>query len=545
MSILTNSFWLGDLTSFHTILTLEDAIQERMASALKTGEKFDMYSGYYDDEEADEAEEQGYQVNSGIAIIPVQGNLTTKETWLTRLFGMTTYDGIKRMLAHASENDQVNRIVMDFNTPGGSSEGIDEIGLLINKIDADVKPIHGYTSGGANSAGYWMISSCRDVTCTKMATLGSIGVVTIHQEISQMLKDRGVEVTVFRDGEMKAKPNMYEKLDEKTKNMVNSSLSLLGNFFLDHVAEQRGFDRSTVRADVGEGRVFFGQEAVANGLADRIMFFDDFIHKLSLLDSIETNEIPSRMVNLNISSTMNKDEMVKAISDAIEGKDFLLSNESNPQEDNTMSANTEAGNEAGKLIKTANGDLTMEQIEASVELGTLEMTDELKAEIAKVVGEAEAEPAAEDDAGDTDLEAGDTSAEMSSDASEETEEGDPVVAHIQSQLTEQISENTKLQLELETVKAKLSGQDDTVTALSQIAINSCQNMSLVIGGAQIDLSSMDTAILLAHHNQLAAKFKETFKTGGVAAVETERENADEPEAEVMSAPLSTVTFSNK
>lgn len=539
MSILTNGFWLGDLSSFDSILKLEDSIQKRMDSAVASGQKFDLYT--YDHDNEDDDEYVSYQVTKGIAVIPVNGNLTTKETWLSNLFGMSTYEGISRMLNHAAENAEVNRIVMDLDTPGGSSVGIDELGLLINKIDSELKPVHGYTSGLANSAGYWMISACRDVTCTKMSNLGSIGVVTIHQEISKMLKDRGVEVTVFRDGKFKSKPNSYEKLDKETKDMVNGSLKLLGNFFLDWVAEQRNFNRDTVRADVGEGRVFFGEEAVANGLADRIMFFEDFIYKLSLLDSIEPDTQPlSRMKTAEFSSAVNLN------TEILDEVDFSSSNNLTEEDiDMSVKNDDKPSKTAGKKIQTANGEMTLEQAEAAVELGALELTEELR-----LAMDAVRDPKPVEEESDADLnseaEENNTEEESSADLSSEneTEEGgDPVVAHVQTELTEQISANTKLQLELETVKAKLSSQDDTVTALSQIAMNSCQKMNLAMGGAQIDLSAMDTATLLNHHNKLAEQFTTTFKIGGVAAVESVNEHADDKVTEQFVAPKSTVEFS--
>jgi len=559
MSIFTNKFWLGDLNSFETILKMEEAVQARVAKSLETGEKFDLYAGY----ESEDDEEREYQVSNGIAIIPVVGDLVTKETWITRMFGMPSYDGIKRMLNDAAADESVTRIVMDFNTPGGSSEGIDEVGLLIGDIDDNIKPVHGYTSGSANSAGYWLISSCRDVTCTKMARLGSIGVVTIHQEISKMLKERGIEVTVFRDGEHKAKPNMYEKLDEDTRNRVEASLKILGNFFLDHVAAQRGFSRETVRADVGEGRVFFGEEAVEIGLADRIMFFDDFLKKLSLLDSIDVDQnnmsrmvsftsgdAPSVQLNVSgaITSHMMDSVVIPAIEASLNGTDVIASGHDLPTEDIDMSAanaKDKPSNTAGKKIQTANGELTLEQAQASVELGTLELTDELKLAMAAV---QEPESAVDEDAADigtdTELNTEEDSADLSSETPADTKGGDPVVLHIQGQLNDQISANATQAIELETVKAKLSSQDDTVKALSAIAMNSCQKMNIAMGGAQIDLSSMDTATLLAHHNTLSEQFTKAFNVGGVAAVETTKEHAED-RPEQMVAPLNTVSFTTK
>ena len=556
MSVLTNSFWLGDLSSFEGILKLESAIDDRMAKALETGQKFDLYAGYADSA-SEEDEDLDYQIINGIAVIPVKGNLITNETWISRLFGMTSYQGLRRQLTHAAENSEVNRILMDFDTPGGNSEGVDEAGMLIASIDKDIKPVHGYTSGSANSAGYWLISACRDVTCTKMSNLGSIGVVTIHKEVSKMLKDQGVEVTVFRDGEMKAKPNMYEKLDEKTKTAVNNSLTILGNYFLDWVSEQRGIPRDSVRAAVGEGRVFFGNEAVTNGLADRIMFFDEFIKKLALVDSVAPANAqylaPKAQVafSQDLNSEEFKTQIVSILEETINNRDVvLLSNpdtldQINQPEDTDMSVDkTKVSKAAGTKIQTANGEMTLEAAQACVELGTLKQTEELKTAMAAAMAE---DTEGTDESTDLNADTGDVEGaegtDMSAASDEEPNEGgDPVVAHVQSQLTEQISLNTKMQLELESVKAKLSTQDDTVEALSQIAMNSCQKMTLAMGGMQIDMSAMDVATLLNHHNTLAAQFTASFNVGGVAATESTNEHATEDDVKYASAPLATVTF---
>lgn len=541
MNILTNYFWLGDLASFSTILSLEDAVEVRMAKALEANEKFELFA-YGDDTEDDDVVE--YQIVDGLAIIPVVGSLIARDSWISRIFGMSSYESIRRMLNHAAENEEVKRIVMDFNTQGGTSEGVDEVGLLIAHIDKNIKPVHGFTSSAANSAGYWLISACRDITCTKMANLGSIGVVTIHKDITKMLKNEGIEVTVFRDGEFKAKPNPYEKLDQKTRDMINNSLSILGNFFLDWVAEQRDFDRENIRAAVGEGRVFFGAEAVQNGLADRIMFFEELLETLKLVDSIDEPDEPkkSSAVTVSFDSSPVKealDTIIGAIQGSINDRDTILINsERNLKLTNTgdtdMSAdNKKSSKPAGKTIKTVQGDMTLAQAKASVELGTLEMTDELKTAMAAL----ESDSASEANTAEEKL---DPKAPVLDSDKQEGE--DAVLTHVQTQLTEQISINTKLQLELETAKSKLSTQDDTVTALSQIALNSCQKMTVAMGGTPIDLTSMDTATLLNHHTNLAEQFTKSFKVGAVAAVVTEDEHDDADKGANFVAPLHTVSF---
>lgn len=546
MSLLTNNLWLGDLDSFDSIFMMEKKLEKQIEKALDKGVKLDLYSGY---DEADDEDGPEYQLVDGIAIVPVRGSLISSETWFSRLFGMSSYEGIKRMVGQASEDEAVDRIVLDINSPGGTSEGVDEAGLFIKQIDSDIKPVHAYTSGAMNSAAYWLGSACRDITCTRMSQIGSIGVVTIHQEYSKNLKDRGIETTIFRDGKYKAKPNPYEKLTKEDITRMNSSLKILGDFFLDWVSQERGFDRNTVRASVGEGAVFFGSEGVENGLADRLMFFDDFIQRLIKLEGSNDSAYDSNVVNL---TRMSAEDIQVALASAMKLESPVANGaDETPQfvdtnGDTDMSVDkTKVSKAAGIKFMVGDKEMSLEQVEASIELGVIELTDELKDTIAKAKEQLSSETSEGTEgegsaALDSDASAGEA-ADLSS-TEDSTEGGDPVLAHIQDQLNTQLSENTKLQLELDQLKKAEETRTSQMAELTEIALNSCQKMTIAMGGTPVGMKDADVAAVLKHHQSLSEQFSTNFKTGGVAAVELTSETSEDQEDTSFRAPLSSVSF---
>ena len=189
--------------------------------------------------------------------------------------------------------------------------------------------------------------------------------------------------------------------------------------------------------------------------------------------------------------------------------------------------------------------LSLEQVEAAVELGDITMTAELK----KAIDEHKTQLAAEEDGvSDTaenkgEGEEGAGSSSMSSDDNPDTGDDNPVVAHLQTQLTEQVSTNTKLQLEIVTLKGKLESTEDSTKALTQIAMTSCQKMTVALGGTPVELSTMSVVDLLNYHTKISEQFKTSFNVDGVAVANNDEENSDEGQNEFL-APLSTVKLSN-
>jgi len=261
------TIWAGTLASYQGVETALQGIQQHARD-------------HFDEDEDDEAEQSRLlTISNGIGIIQVHGSLTNQDSFWNQFFGITSYGEIQDAIAQALESSEVDKIILDIDSPGGSARGIDNLSAYIKEADK-IKSVDAHVSGVAFSAAYWIASAARTISGPRMSESGSIGVIAILQEITGMAEKAGVKFHVFRAGKHKAIGNPYEKLSKESAGIIQSRLEVTEGFFLDAVAENRGIPRASVKARVGEGLTFFAQESVDNGLMDEVLSFDSLFSRL-------------------------------------------------------------------------------------------------------------------------------------------------------------------------------------------------------------------------------------------------------------------------
>jgi signal peptide peptidase SppA len=216
-----------------------------------------------------------YIVKSGILLIPVKGVLIHG---LGYAFGSyaTGYVYIAKALERGLADPDVKGIAFICDSPGGHVAGNFE---LVDKIYAarGQKPMRGYASESAYSACYSIISATDPgyVTVSRTGGVGSIGVVTMHIDVSEAMANEGVKVTFIHFGKHKVDGNAYEALPPEVKERIQARIDSLGEIFVSTVARNRGMDAKAVRDT--EALTFTAEEATSNGLADEIGALDDAI----------------------------------------------------------------------------------------------------------------------------------------------------------------------------------------------------------------------------------------------------------------------------
>lgn len=281
MKLNPNEFlWAGDYISY---LAYQKAL-DRIESAPPEAEA--QARSYYKEEEEGEEAYQGYgymiETYGSVAAVSIRGRLITQSSWLSQLFGMTGYDEIQSAVTAAAQEPGIDNVLLDIDSPGGSVAGVAEAGAVIRHIDEKVTPVSAFTSGQMASAAYWLGSSAREVHATEMASIGSIGVIAVHQEYSEMMKKEGIKPTVFTAGKYKGIGNPYEPLSESDKEYIQEKVDESYGFFVDAVASNRGLTTSYVKENAANGKDFYAKEAMEVGLVDSINSFQDVVN---LLDS--------------------------------------------------------------------------------------------------------------------------------------------------------------------------------------------------------------------------------------------------------------------
>lgn len=244
-------------------------------------------SGSYDWRKDGSATSQSRSVADGVtAVIPVHGTIAYRADSFEASSGGTSAELIGRVLKRAAADAGVSTIVLDFNTPGGSVEGIPELAAQIAKV-AQIKPVIAHVNALAASAGYWLASQANEIVCTPSGGVGSIGVFMLSIDNSECLAKEGTKIDAISAGKYKLEGASWIPLSAEGRAFMQAEVDKTYREFLSAVATGRtAAKRRTVTvADVeskyAEGRVFDANVALAAGMIDRIATFDEMIEGLA------------------------------------------------------------------------------------------------------------------------------------------------------------------------------------------------------------------------------------------------------------------------
>jgi len=212
----------------------------------------------------------------GVAVIPMQGTISNRPDIWSFLFGGASCVELADQLHSALADPSVARIVLDIDSPGGTVDGITELAAEILAARAE-KPIIAVVNTMAASAAYWLASQATEVIMSPSAQAGSIGVFNVHMDKSKALAEMGVVPTFISAGKFKTEGNPFEPLSADAKAAIQERVDSYYGMFTRDVAKGRGVPVATVRDSYGQGRVLGATDAVAAGMADRVMPFSEAV----------------------------------------------------------------------------------------------------------------------------------------------------------------------------------------------------------------------------------------------------------------------------
>jgi signal peptide peptidase SppA len=212
---------------------------------------------------------QPYAVIDGIAVIEIAGTLVHRGAWIGQSSGLTSYEGIAAQLQAALADPGVRGIALDIDSFGGEVAGAFDLADRIRAARAQ-KPVQAFVAEHALSAGYVLASQADRIILPRTGAVGSIGVVTLHTNMSGALDQKGISVTLIHAGSHKIDANPYQPLPEAVHDQMQRELEVVRFLFAETVAAGRG-DRLTHAAALAtEAAVFRGVDAIAAGLADEL-----------------------------------------------------------------------------------------------------------------------------------------------------------------------------------------------------------------------------------------------------------------------------------
>ncbi len=210
-----------------------------------------------------------FPVIDGVAVIAIAGTLVHRGAWIGQSSGLTSYEGLAAQIDAAVSDPAIRGIALEIDSFGGEVAGAFDLADRIWAARAK-KPVQAFLAEHALSAGYALASQATRITLPRTGAAGSIGVITMHTDMSGMLAQKGVAVTLIHAGAQKADGNPYAALPEGIRNGLQSELEDLRSLFAETVAAGRGAKLGKEAALATEAAIFRGVAAVEAGFADAI-----------------------------------------------------------------------------------------------------------------------------------------------------------------------------------------------------------------------------------------------------------------------------------
>lgn len=209
-------------------------------------------------------EEPIYAIEGAIATVDIKGPLYKGIDDITcYYYGLASYDRIQeacRILATSAA--QV--IIFHIDSPGGMCTGCPETAELIAALSEAGKLTIAYTDNQCCSAAYWLASQCRQVVASPSSQVGCIGTYLAFYSYVEYLKQEGVELHLFRAGDLKGIGVFGKELTPAESAFLDAGVQRSNARFISAVLSRR----PGVSADTMQGQWFDGDEARLLSLTD-------------------------------------------------------------------------------------------------------------------------------------------------------------------------------------------------------------------------------------------------------------------------------------
>lgn len=269
--------WLGTAESLFAVMRDIDAAIERYGSLNAMHHQIELR---HDDDDDCEMNPVEYQLVGSVAVLSISGPTITKSSFFSRIFGIPSYQDIKERFVQAHDDHAVKAVLLDIDSPGGNADGCFSLSRFIFDFNKSVMPVISFDNNDQCSAAVLYGSAAGTMIADQDASIGSIGAVGVHKEITEALKMNGIKATVFRSAPYKALGLPYEKLSDTAREEIQKDLMKSHDHFVSTLSHNTGVELKSVKT-WATGKVFDAEEALKMGLLDSVQPIENVIANLN------------------------------------------------------------------------------------------------------------------------------------------------------------------------------------------------------------------------------------------------------------------------
>lgn len=205
------------------------------------------------------------------AHVRVRGSLGS---YTGKFWSQSTYRSLSAALEQARTSDEVERIVLSIDSPGGEIDGLFECARMILETRKE-KPILALIEGMGCSAAYLVAACCTRVVATPYSEVGSCGVQAETYDWSKWEEKAGIISRIFHSRNAQKK-NLSPSTEEGAA-AIQERIDYAEDGYFSLIAEGRGIDKEKCIEAFGHGAVLKAEDALAAGMIDAIQTLDEAV----------------------------------------------------------------------------------------------------------------------------------------------------------------------------------------------------------------------------------------------------------------------------
>lgn len=202
-------------------------------------------------------------------------------------------DTLAAIFTELREDENVKAVVLRVDSGGGSAFASEIIRDSINAIQNQGIPVVVSMSSAAASGGYWIAAEADRILAMPTTITGSIGVWGVVPTIDRSLAKLGIYSDGVGTTDIAAMMELDRPLTEQTKIIIQAGVDNIYTRFITLVANGRDSTPAEVHK-IAQGRVWTGNQALANGLVDQLGDLNDAILVAAEIADLDNYQVDYR-----------------------------------------------------------------------------------------------------------------------------------------------------------------------------------------------------------------------------------------------------------
>lgn len=202
-------------------------------------------------------------------------------------------------IKHAKDDKNIKAIYLDLSNIMMGQVTSRTLREALKDFKTSEKPVYAYSNVYSQGA-YYLASVADSIYVNPIGTVDFRGYGVTLAFFKEMLDKIGVEMQVFYAGQFKSatEPFRYNKMSDQNRTQIREYLDGMYSVFLDDISESRNISIEDLNAIANEMKVRNADDAVNNGLVDRVSYQDELLSVIkSKLGLDEDDKISSIKLN--------------------------------------------------------------------------------------------------------------------------------------------------------------------------------------------------------------------------------------------------------